>query len=406
MPGRYLLWGWLILGSLSLPLTAFAELGGKGHLEDDYHDNLAGSESNGHRLEALVEARASQGEWTLDTVLLGRYRTQYDDAGGRVEDKMAHDQELRELYVTWAGERWQWRLGQQQVAWGRGDYFRLVDVINPLDLREFLLPYLDDYSLGRRTRPMAVVEYYGDSMEHQFILAPKPETTRYAPAGSDFAMPGLPTGLPKDDRHDRPDIGWRGKTLMDGTDVDFYLFDGLSPDPVVVRDEAGQLVEEQRRRSLIGASFARPMGKWVVRGDLVHLFHEPLQTPDGVDNVPKSAALLGLDLTQNEWTVNLQATASYRHNAPDSLNHATGYEASAAVLKDWSKQRLNAGLLWLYNRQDYSSHMVKTYLGYRPWDQWYVEAGVIGFTGDDASFFGQFDEQDRMYFQVRRDFSF
>lgn len=395
---------WLVLGSLP-SLAAAADLSGKGHLEDGYHQNLASTESNGHRLEALVEARASQGDWTLDTVLLGRYRTQYDDVGGRAEDKLAHDQELRELYVTWAGERWQWRLGQQQVAWGRGDYFRLVDVINPLDLREFLLPYLDDYSLGRLTRPMAVLEFYGDGLEQQFVLAPKPQTTRNAPAGSDFAMAGLPTGLPTDDRHDRPDIGWRGKTLVDGTDLDFYLFDGLSPDPLVVQED-DQWVEEQGRRSLIGTSFARPLGKWVVRGDLVHLFHEPLQTPSGMEDVPKSAALLGLDLTQNEWTLNLQATVSHRHNAPDSLDQPTGWEASAAVLKDWSKQRLNAGLLWLYNRQERSSQMVKLNLGYRPWDQWYVETGVIGFTGDQASLFGQFDEQDRVYVQVRRDFSF
>ncbi|MET1077522.1 MAG: DUF1302 family protein [Pseudomonas sp.] len=389
-----------------LPATAAPSISSRGHLEERYHDNVTGTGSSGHRLEAVLETRASEGDWTLDSVLLGRYRSQYRDAGGRLEDKMAEDLDLRELYVTWAGERWQWRLGQQQVAWGRGDYFRLVDVINPLDLREFLLPYLDDYSLGRQTRPMALAEFYGDSMEHQWILAPRAQKTRYAPTGADFAMPLVPDGLPDEhDDHERPDVGWRGKTLVEGTDLDFYLFDGLSPDPVYLMED-GRQVEGQRRRSLVGSSFARPLGQWVVRGDLVHLFHEPLQTPEGVKDVPRSAALLGLDLTKNEWTVNLQATVSHRHGAPDSLKHPTGYEASAAVLKDWSKQRLNAELLWLYNRQDQSSQMFKAALGYRPWNQWHLETGVIGFSGGQASQYGQFDQQDRVYLQVRRDFSF
>lgn len=393
-----------LLGLASLPLAA-ATLSNRGHLEDGYHHDTTGSSSSGHRLEALLESRVSQGNWTLDSVLLGRYRSQYDDAGGKLEDRMESDQDLRELYLTWAGDSWQWRLGQQQIAWGRGDYFRLVDVLNPLDLREFLLPYIDDYSLGRQTRPMAVVEVYGDNLEQQFVLAPRAKTTRFAPAGADFAIAGRPEGLPEDDEHERADIGWRGKTLVDGTDLDFYLFDGLSPDPLFVVEE-GRLVEQQRRRSLVGTSFARPAGDWVLRGDLVHLFHEPLQTPEGADNVPKSAALLGLDMTRNEWTVNLQATVSHRHDAPSSLEQTNSWEASAAVLKDWSKQRLNAGLLWLYNHETQSSHMLKANLGYRPWNQWYVEGGLIGFSGGERTQYGQFDQRDCLYLQVRRDFSF
>lgn len=394
----------VLLGLFSLPLAA-ATLSSRGHLEDDYHHDTTGASSSGHRVEALLETHLSEGRWSLDSVLLGRYRSQYDDAGGKLQDRMESDQDLREFYVTWAGDSWQWRLGQQQIAWGRGDYFRLVDVLNPLDLREFLLPYIDDYSLGRQTRPMAVVEHYGDSLEQQFVLAPRTKTTRFAPAGADFAIAGRPEGLPEDDEHERADIGWRGKTLVDGTDLDLYLFDGLSPDPLYVVEE-GRQVEQQRRRSLVGASFARPAGDWVVRGDLVHLFHEPLQTPTGADNVPKSAALLGLDMTRNEWTVNLQATVSHRHDAPSSLEQANTWEASAAVLKDWSKQRLNAGLLWLYNHETQSSHMFKANLGYRPWNQWYMEAGLIGFSGGERSQYGQFDNRDRVYLQVRRDFAF
>ena len=74
------------------------------------------------------------------------------------------------------------------------------------------------------------------------------------------------------------------------------------------------------------------------------------------------------------------------------------------MLKDWSKH-LNAGILWLYNREVQSSHMVKANLGYRPWNQWYLEGGYIAFGGGQSTQYGQFDNRDRLYLQVRRDFS-
>lgn len=50
--------------------------------------------------------------------------------------------------------------------------------------------------------------------------------------------------------------------------------------------------------------------------------------------------------------------------------------------------------------------MFKANLGYRPWNQWYVEGGLIGFSGGERTQYGQFDNRDRVYLQVRRDFSF
>ena len=48
--------------------------------------------------------------------------------------------------------------------------------------------------------------------------------------------------------------------------------------------------------------------------------------------------------------------------------------------------------------------MVKANLGYRPWNQWYLEGGYIAFGGGQSTQYGQFDNRDRLYLQVRRDF--
>src|SRR5690606_39907139 len=53
-----------------------------------------------------------------------------------LRDELGHEAWLREYYLTWSADAFEIRVGRQQQAWGRADYFRVVDVLNPLDLRE------------------------------------------------------------------------------------------------------------------------------------------------------------------------------------------------------------------------------------------------------------------------------
>jgi len=52
---------------------------------------------------------------------------------------------LRELYLDINLEKWSFRLGKQQVVWGETDGLRLMDIINPQDLRrQFILRDSDE----------------------------------------------------------------------------------------------------------------------------------------------------------------------------------------------------------------------------------------------------------------------
>lgn len=125
--------GWISL--LALWPAVAVGISGKGYLEDRYqyrtNDQPGQPESLGHRWEGRLEGRWWKDNWSLDGMVLGRFRSQYRDVGGRVENELEQDLKFHELYGTWMSPDWQVRLGRQQVAWGRGDYFRLVDVINP-----------------------------------------------------------------------------------------------------------------------------------------------------------------------------------------------------------------------------------------------------------------------------------
>jgi hypothetical protein len=53
---------------------------------------------------------------------------------------------LRELYVDYNVQALDVRIGKQMIVWGEIDGFRLLDLVNPFDLREFIL---DDYEDSR-----------------------------------------------------------------------------------------------------------------------------------------------------------------------------------------------------------------------------------------------------------------
>ena len=67
-----------------------------------------------------------------------RYRDDFHNT--RTEDI------LRELYVDYHSSNLELRVGKQMIVWGEIDGFRLLDLVNPFDLREFIL---DDYEDSR-----------------------------------------------------------------------------------------------------------------------------------------------------------------------------------------------------------------------------------------------------------------
>lgn len=51
---------------------------------------------------------------------------------------------LRDCYLDYTNGPWFLRLGKQQVAWGQADGITILDRVNPVDLREFWLPDMQD----------------------------------------------------------------------------------------------------------------------------------------------------------------------------------------------------------------------------------------------------------------------
>lgn len=77
---------------------------------------------------------------------------------------------LRELYVDTAAGGWDFRLGKQQVVWGKADGVKFLDIINPTDFREWGQNTMEE---SRIPLWMAVAEKdLGNNDSLQFVWVP------------------------------------------------------------------------------------------------------------------------------------------------------------------------------------------------------------------------------------------
>jgi hypothetical protein len=91
--------------------------------------------------------------------------------------------ELRDLYVESRLDRWELRLGLQIVRWNVLEGSRVVDEINPLDFREFILP-----SIVERMIPLWMIrtDYYLNDWTVEGLWIPDLRFHEPAPKGSEW----------------------------------------------------------------------------------------------------------------------------------------------------------------------------------------------------------------------------
>lgn len=103
------------------------------------------------------------------------------------------DLELRELYLDdYLGDAYI-RAGKQQIVWGQADGLRVLDVINPLSYREFILPEMED----RRIPLWSVqVELPTDPWSMQLVWVPDSTVTEVPEQGAAYTLFDDPLTVP------------------------------------------------------------------------------------------------------------------------------------------------------------------------------------------------------------------
>ena len=193
--------------------------------------------------------------------------------------------DLRELYLdadlSSADLQGRIRLGKQQVVWGQADGLRLLDVVNPIDFREFIL---DDYDDSRIPLWMVNLEFFLTFGDLQILWIPDTTVHDIPALGSAYEITApfvnipsnldlvlLPAERPNDPWADA-DIGLKLSLFADGWDITLNYLHRYSDFPVFVRELLGTeliLKPTFERTHTLGFSASNAFGEVVLRSELV-----------------------------------------------------------------------------------------------------------------------------------------
>lgn len=328
----------------------------------------------------------------------------------------------KEAYLLYGGDDFDFRIGQQQIVWGKTDGLRMLDIINPLDMREFIL---DDFLDSRIGLWSARLNWYADidgsEHEFEFIVIPDARPGEFAPAGSRwaYALPTAPAGtvlaIQAGDEPDwRPSdieagLAWRSNIA--GWDLSLNWFYGWKDSPNMQKSQSPGLLTltpVYQRMNTVGGSFSNAFGAVVVRGEMAVNIGEGINktgtTPaTSIGRETTVNAAFGLDYTKNNWRISPQFFIRYLPGGDTNIaeDQTSGF-VSLMISTDYLNEKLKPELIGLYDWAD-GSWMLRPKVSYEFSDQITARFGGDLF-GGSKGFFGQFDKNDRLYTEVEYTF--
>jgi hypothetical protein len=191
---------------------------------------------------------------------------QISDVNDRREIRWNHV--LREAYLDFTGESYDFRLGRQLMVWGRADRFNPTDLLTPADFR-----FLTTEQQGERFGVFAAQGRYYLSEADSVVAVLLPE----------FRSSTLPSGfldqpfdITRDEERNDPSdrLGFALKYERDGPSFDFSLnvLRSFSALPAVTSEADGQLRFINPEIRSVGGDFAADVGAGLVlRGEAAYV---------------------------------------------------------------------------------------------------------------------------------------
>ncbi|GAB6112240.1 DUF1302 family protein [Desulfomicrobium salsuginis] len=241
-----------------------------------------------------------------------------------------YDLDLFEAYLFRSTPDWDLRLGRQIVRWGKTDQISPVDNVNSQDMREFLIPDLEDRKLPNW---MARLRAFIGQATLEAVFIPFFEPNEFDYTGNTWALLGTESvGLRVEESEpeglDNADWGMRASLSQGGWDVAASYLRATEKTPHLDLDPfdpAGPTLHaDYRRQNIFGAEFETTAGSFGFRGEAAYIDLQSFPT-ESLDSVSKSMVhtVLGVDyLGQDDWYANIQL----------SHQHIFGYETDILFL--------------------------------------------------------------------------
>jgi hypothetical protein len=329
---------------------------------------------------------------------------------------------LRENYIDIGAGDWDFRVGRQHIVWGEMVGLFFADVVSAKDLREFILPDFDELRIPQWA---GRVEYFKGDFHAEAIWIPVPSYDNIGKPGAEFfpAVPPPPPGFAtRFDNEQFPrrrllntNYGLRLSMLKNGWDVSGFYYRSLDVQPtfyrqiVTVPEQAFVYQARHDKIDQVGGTLGKDLGLAVFKAEAVFTRGRRynvlrLSDDDGVVRQNTLDLVGGLDFPlPSDTRLNFQLfDRTFFDHDPDTIfkPHESGF--SVLVNRKLS-ERLQAEVLYIsgLNRSDW---MLRPRVLWDMKANWRLIFGVDVFQGPPLGLFGQFDNRDRVYTEVRYNF--
>jgi len=336
-----------------------------------------------------------------------------------VKNNQRHNVELRENYLDVSAGNWDFRFGKQHVVWGEMVGLFFADVVSARDLREYILSEFDQMRIPQWG---ARAEYFADDFHAELLWVPvasydnigKPgaEFFPYQPVPSGYNVRYLPEQIPERNANNM-NYGLRLSTLKNGWDISGFYYRSTDINPTFYRQfEAPTTFAYQARHDRIhqfGGTISKDFGDMVLKAEAVYTNGRHFTTLDftDIDGVVPQNTLdwaAGLDFTlPGETRLNIQLFQRQFFNYDPRTISDRQENGYSLLINNKLFSNLDAQVIFIssLNRTDWLARPHLTW-NFRP--NWRYVFGADIFTGPATGMFGRYENQDRIYSEVRYSF--
>jgi|GEM_PF-68381 len=413
----------LLLGILLIATTAAAQISTHGYVRH-YSGWLADDGSTAIQQNTLnLNLSSTDGNFAWRAV---PYIYQYNNG-----DSLNLD--LRQLYMDYYGSFYDLRIGRQQIIWGKADGVFITDIISPKDLGEFLLR---DFEEIRQGLTAAKLSLYRGANQLDMVWVPTFSATKYPADGSlwepikplpvepiiDHSGENIPSTLENSEAFMR--LAHMG-SFMDWELMAGYAWDDdpdYSIQSLVMTATGPQLTlqGEQQRLNILGASFNKPIGGWLLRGEGAYYNGRQFMRELDITQVQTQLAqglplpelslerdhlhyLLGLDMNILGIDLSTQFIQEYIMDYDESLQQDEFHNMMTILARETFFRETLSLELFSYIGLNNEDALLRPKASYDLGSGMALELGANVFLGDEGMF-GQYDSNDMVYTRLRVDF--
>lgn len=394
----------------------------KGHLQFELARTVADPEHwSKARARADLSAQGTLGDgikWKLG----GRFDydaayTHSDFYPPEVKQNQRAGAALRENYLDISRGDWDFRLGKQHVVWGEMVGMFFADVVSARDLREFILP---EFEALRIPQWAARAEYFRDDFHAEFLWIPVASYDQIGRPGGDFyTWQPVPVANSVYLREQHPkanadhmNYGIRLSALKNGWDMSGFVYSSMDNQATFIRTlvpgpQPFVFSPRHERINQVGGTIAKDFGSVVFKSEAVYTAGRRYGVPanfldaDGVVRQNTLDWAAGLDFTfedETRFNVQIFQRTFFDHDpniVPDKREN--GY---SLYLSRKFADRVEGQALFIssFNRPDW---VFRPKLIWNFEKNWRLTFGADVFYGPQLGFFGQYDNKDRLYSEIR-----